>query len=482
MSFLPAARSFWVRPEVVVVFLSLVLSVVAISGVITIGKDGIFYLDIARSIAEGELSNPFSRFDWPWFSILLAYTSKLTGVGYEAVAYFYSIVFMAGLSLLLVLIVKKHEPGAAWWAVLLVLTVPVFNGFRHEIIRETGFWFFSVLAIWCLQPIQEAGWRKALLFQLSIVLAALFRFEAVFLVLAGSIYSLLSLRQRGINKVIAEQFKITWLFLLGAISGLLLLACYDVGKIQRIQSQVSQLNPYSLYESFMRTSQQFAHEALLKWSYSDAPKMLLAGIIFVLVFRALTYAGLVSCFFVNKSFRDAFKKSLVKLGMNFSVATIYFLILFVFFVQVKFVNSRYMALLLIMLVPVFAISLHSAVGLNRKILNLFVIVSVLVGISNVVSFGDKKTHYLEAAHWIMENINPGSRIYYEDARIQYYAGRGYGIHHPAGLEGISTQDRMEYDYFVIETDRKMGDKVVEDTRYKVIASFSSRKKTIFVLQ
>ncbi len=43
-------------------FFSVILSLIAIFGTVTIGKDGAFYIDIARSISNNGLSVAFERF------------------------------------------------------------------------------------------------------------------------------------------------------------------------------------------------------------------------------------------------------------------------------------------------------------------------------------------------------------------------------------------------------------------------------------
>src|SRR5690554_6775031 len=135
------------RPLLFTALISVLLSCIAIAGVVTIGKDGALYIDTAQKITEYGPAVAFERFNWPWFSFLLSYSHQATGLAYETIAYLYSIFFMTGLCVTLVSVVKAKEPEAVWWAVLLVLSIPVFNSFRYEIIRDTGFWFFSVLSL-----------------------------------------------------------------------------------------------------------------------------------------------------------------------------------------------------------------------------------------------------------------------------------------------------------------------------------------------
>lgn len=469
-------------PEMAAFLLSILLSCIAIGGVVTIGKDAAFYMDIAREVSEAGVVVAFDRFNWPWISVLFAYTHKATGLGFETVAYLYSIFFMAGMSYLLVSMVKEKNQEAAWWAVLLVLSVPVFNGFRDEIIRETGCWFFVVLSIWLVSREKELSWTTGVLFQVAIAFAILYRFEAVFILLAVFFYCIFEFRKLGLRSVFLNLLKVSWIYLLGVGVAVVFLASLEQEKLSRIVHQISLLNPLLIFSSFMETSDKLADVALMKWSYSDAPKILLVGIGFALLYRLITYVGIASFFLVSRKARHEAVKQFAKFRLNTISAVIYFFILYVFFIQVKFVNSRYMALLVILLIPALSVVIAKFFAEYRKWAYLFVVASALVAISNVVSFGDKKTHYLEAAEWLRNNTADDSIIYYEDARVQYYAGRGYGKHHSGDISTISDADKNLYEYFVVEQSLKTEGKHFLEQGFDIMSSFSSKKKTIFILQ
>ena len=171
--------------------ISVVLSLVAIFGVVTIGKDGAFYIDIAQSVSEQGIPVAFDRFNWPWYSILIAITHNLTKLSHEFIAYSYTVLFMAGSCALVVSLVKRKTPEAAYWAALLVLSLPSFNEFRDSIIRETGFWFFIVLTIWLVVSNSTISFSKGLAIQLATICAAFFRLEALFILPAIFIFLLL---------------------------------------------------------------------------------------------------------------------------------------------------------------------------------------------------------------------------------------------------------------------------------------------------
>ena len=107
--------------------------------------------------------------------------------------------------------------------------------------------------------------------------------------------------------------------------------------------------------------------------------------------------------------------------------------------------------------------------------------AVLVAISNVISFGAKKTHYVEAGHWVAQNIDAQANVYYVDGRIAYYAGRGYPI--PERLNQV-VDAPQKYQYLVLEAD---GDESwllewLDKYQLKILERFSNRKKdTVLII-
>ena len=136
-------------PPVVLAFAgSLLLHLVAISGTVIVNRDAALYLHIARQVVELGPGAAQAHFDWPWFSLLIAGTHVLLGLPFETAAYLWCVLFMGGTCALLVAICQRYVAGSGYWACLVVLSIPACNQLRDDILREFGFWFFCVLALW----------------------------------------------------------------------------------------------------------------------------------------------------------------------------------------------------------------------------------------------------------------------------------------------------------------------------------------------
>src|SRR5699024_3287203 len=102
--------------------------------------------------------------------------------------------FAALTSCMMVLLLHRLLPGRSiWWAVLVALSLPATNQYRPDVLRDWPAWFFMLLSVWVyLRYVASPRWGWALLFSLSVLLAALCRLDAA--VVAAPL-CLLSLRE-----------------------------------------------------------------------------------------------------------------------------------------------------------------------------------------------------------------------------------------------------------------------------------------------
>lgn len=463
---------------------SVILSLIAFLGFVTIGKDGAFYIDIAQSVSRDGLHIAFERFNWPWYSILISLIHSLTSLDHELIAMVLSVLFMAGACSCVVATVKNKTPEAAYWAVLLVLSIPVFNGFRESIIRDTGFWFFVLLTVWAVSTSIHIGFIRGFAIQLFILAAALFRLEAVFIIPAVFVYLLVDGRVISIKDRFLNVFSVTYIFSLIAFIGIVYILIKGGLSQERIDYYFNLVNPYKVYQTLLLKSDQFAKASLLKWSYSDAGMILFFGFLFTLIIRLLEYAGVFSLFLLSGAGRRSFLVSASNYKINSISMFFYFIVLLTFFIQVGFINSRYSSMFVWLAVPMMSITLYELNKGFPKLTKAFVIVSILFMFANVISTSVKKTHYLEAAEWIMEHTNVEDTIYYEDSRIAYYAGRGYPEMPEVNQVLEGEVERARFKYFVIEAsvkDQELLSKAAT-LNLHLLSEKTNGKKTLYIFK
>jgi hypothetical protein len=471
-----------ISPVQLAFFGSLLLSLIAVVGTVTVGKDAARYLYVSQQIVEHGSAVAFELFNWPWFSLLLAGTHWISGVSLELVAYLWCALLMAGTCALLVAITQRQVPGGGYWACLLVLAIPAFNHLRNDIIREFGLWFFCTLAFSLALRWQErGGWLRALLVQLAIVAAALFRLEAVLLfpVLGLCLVGELQTRE-GWRRLL----QINLFPLAGIVAALLWLLSGHALAQARVDYVVALLDPRSFLAGFNVMASSFAKVALQKYSADEARQVVFFGLLFTLLSKFVAQCG---PFALPLLYRPGWR-GVAEYWRKFRPLAwawlVYFCVLLIFFIQERFINSRYVSFLNLLAVPLLTIVLLCFARNFPRLARIFVVMALLVMLQNVVSFSAKKTHYLEAGAWLSQHTSPADAIFYEDSRFAYYAGRGYPYMPVTREQAMSAEHAQKFRYFVLiaRPDDAALQLWMTQQHKQVLTQFANRKgDTVLVL-
>lgn len=461
---------------------SLLLSWIAVSYAGTVAKDAAFYLDLAQHFIDHGLADTFSRFNWPWFSVLLGITNIFTGIPLETAAYLWCALFMAGTCALLVDGISRRLPGCAYWACLVVLAMPAYNNFRDDILREYGFWFFCILALWfALRWEERGGWGRALLIHLSILLAALFRLEAVLLMPALVLWQICGMRTRAGAIRMAQLVALPVLVTVVAGAGLLL---FDRLPLGRIEYYLHLIDPRSLFATFSSVAERFGATILQKYSADDAGTILFFGFLATLL---LTFAKLLGPFSVPFLFREGWL-AIGTFRQKFAIFAwawlCYFAVLMFFFIQQQFINGRYTSFLNMLAVPLVVIALVALARRFPRGIKALVVVALLVMLANVISLSAKKTHYIEAGQWLSQHAQPTDAIFYDDSRIGYYAGWGYQLPNISRGQAMSDSRVSDYRYYLIEAkaDEAWLQQWLQQHHRQILAEFANAKgATVLVI-
>jgi hypothetical protein len=469
------ARLKGISPVRLAFFGSLMLSLVAVLGEVTIGKDGAFYVDLAATFLNDGLHATLDRFDWPWFSIFLALLHRVSGIEIEVLAYLSCAFFMAGTCALIVDVVIKKAPQAGLWASLVVLSMPAFNALRGDVLREYGFWFFSILAIWLVMRwYVRPSWLGAALVQVAIGLAALFRLEAVLLMPAFAVWQLVGVRSwAGLKPSIQ-------LNALPALACVLALGWFVFGigvSIERLSDYAELLNPKDIARNFRDATEHFSKSVLHRFAEDDAGHILLLGLLgsAVLMFLKLLGPFCVPLLFAGG--REAVRQCIQRFQPLIWAFGFYFAVIMLFYAQQLFMNSRYISFLNWLAVPAATFSLLWFVERFPRWGRALIFIALLVMMDNVVSVSAKKTHYVESGHWIALHTEADASIYYADPRISYHAGRGYPKQRLTAQAAMSDQYMENFNYFVIEADEDEPWLLdwLQQHHKRVLSQFANRK-------
>jgi uncharacterized Tic20 family protein len=457
---------------------SLLLSLIAVMGTATVGRDAALYIDIAQQVTEQGPKVAWQGFDWPWFSLLLAGTHIVLRLPLELSAYLWCGLFLAGTCALMVDCVRQRSADAARWACLVMLAMPAVNAFRNDIIRECGFWFFCTLSLWlALRWRERGGWAGAAFIHLAIVAAAFFRLEALLLLLALGCWQLPNLWSSTQRKQFLQ-------FLLLPVVGLAAVLISGAFSAARVAVYLDMINPNTVIASFGALSEQFASSLITKYSRDEAGRIVFFGI---LASMSLTFVHLMGPFVVPFFLRRNWNVLRIywRDYRPFAwAALLYALVLFLFYIKNQFMNTRYVSFLNLLFVPVLALALASFVRQFPRWGKVLVVLGFLVMLSNVVSISPGKTHYIEAGKWMAANTERGTSAYFEDGRISYYAGRGYALTEMTREQAMSPEHAGDFRYFLIDGrgDEPWLSEWLVEHKQRIITRFANRKgATVLVI-
>lgn len=459
---------------------SLALSLIAYFNNPILNKDGAFYLDLARTFLQEGFSATFLRYDWSWFAILLAGSHQLTTLPLELCAHLWCAFFMAGTCALSVACVNRRMESCGFLACIVVLATPAFNAFRGDILREFGFWFFCILAVWLTMRWEDRpGWLAGLWVQLAVIAAVLFRREALLLVPSLILWQSFERDRRKDWRRYLQLNAIPTAVLLSVLGYL-----FGAGGIAKAGLYWQLISPEKVIAKFLDTSSLFASAVLAKYSQDEAKYILGFGFLTVVL---LKFFSLMGPFVLPILFRRSWvgiRTAFREYRLSCLAWVFYLLALMVFFIQLQFINSRYTSFLNWLAVP-FVVYLLAAFSKEYpRLFRVLLVVSLVVMFDNVISLSAKKTHYRDAGKWLAVNVAKDEKIYYDDERIRYYAGLGYSTEEIPREIALSPGRSGEYRYFVLEekADRPWLQEWLKAGNRQILSQFANSKgNTILIV-
>lgn len=436
---------------------SLLLSWVALGSGALINRDGMIYIEAARAILDQGAASLRDRFDWQFLPILMAGLSALTGLDPEAAGHLLNAFLLAGTCGLLVAITRQRLPEAAWAACLVVLAMPAYNGYRNELLREYGFWFFCMLAFWlAIRREESPRWRESIACQLALGAAALFRLEAV------AFYPALMLWQAfaaPAGQRLRHVFLIGCLPLAGATLAAVLFGSGLVEMPGRVAYYLEAANPLRTIQTIHEAASKMS-ETVFKFKYSreEAGYILLFGLLSVIPMKFLKMTGVFLVPLAYPFIVQPARAALARWQPLPWAFLAYLLVLAAFVSHQFFLVGRYVTLLNLLVVPIAASGLALLMNRFPRWRTLMVALALVTMAANVISLSPRKTHIVEAGRWLGANAQDATRVGVDNARIAYYAGwrtsRAVTLDRPA-LAAALAEKRI--DMVAIETPRKDAD-------------------------
>jgi hypothetical protein len=150
--------------------LSLMTLFIAVNTQAPINNDGILYLHTAEAFVNSGWQEAMKHYNWPFYSIFIAWLSKLTHLSFENSTY----------------VLNAGSRFVQFLGALIILSHPQLHHYQHYIVRGFGYWAFSLLALLhFIRFYKYLKWRHALGWGIFISIAILFRPEGLVLCCFG---------------------------------------------------------------------------------------------------------------------------------------------------------------------------------------------------------------------------------------------------------------------------------------------------------
>ncbi len=427
----------WQRIDIrlLAVMTSLVISGFTLFFVELPNDDAYVYVRTAQIFLDEGAAAAFAHYGWAGYSILIGMVSQL-GIPLFSAAYLINAALFALLVYTFVSLAMKlsDDPRIAQFAALTVLLYPELNEFRHYVIRDIGFWAFSLFGLLQFMRFREApDSRSAMRFITSLLLATLFRAEAA---LYLAVMPLTLLVDPALQS--AQRKQLFWI--LGRLvygAGIAITVALLIMGVN-LPGQV--LEFFSVYLPFIQgtfdpTPAETAElgrllfgEYAATFSQEYMTGVIAAGLLVILAMSV--FYGISGAYFWLLVY-GAWKRYLPIRHSAYWPALAYIavntLILLCFLYITRYLSSRYamlLSVLLVLLLPFVVVRLQDAAGSKSKLVrSLLILFFAFCFFDAHVSFGRSRDYLLDSANYVSGNLNPANTVLTNNHTIAYFSGQ-----------------------------------------------------------
>ncbi len=463
-----------------------------------INPDTVLYFEQARLIALGDWAGAIKVFNWPLYGACIAVAHKITSLGIHQSAQMLNMLFFGMATASFLTIIQLAGGGTR---VMLAGTLLLFGGqylvgdVLEMLMRDQGFWAFYLGGlVFFIRYVQHYKISDTLLWQICMIIATLFRIEAI-CYLIGLPLCLLFIRELSWKNRILHLLKTysVAIFALIAISTAIVLndnlSMRNFGRLQEVLS----LNLYQEFTLKLFTQAQIMSSQVLgKYLEEFAVIGLLLTFIYVMIAKIISATGIFAAVFAGLTLKNHGENIQPKAYLVIKVTAIIALIsMALIIIKVFVLSGRYVAglswILLVLGAFYFATLLASKQKRMALIASLVVIALCLGFVKNILPKRQGYNYMQDAVAWVKANNTDNKPVFFDEKRLRYFAGEPFLAE---GLDGwqllLSKIDDVsieQYAYLIVSHSNKDTDTDTDKKQYlklhlpnyQEIASFNSVK-------
>ena len=405
---------------------SLIFSLYAVYFDDIINKDGILYLKTAELFLSGNIDAASASYNWPFYSILIAFFQKITSIPLELSALILNSVFFVILTDALILIsslIFSVSRQLKITALLILCFLPILE-YRDYIIRDPGYWAFVCLALYHFMVFMNSSRIiHGTLWQIFMILAIFFRIEGIFLLITVPLFLLLSkkLRDDLVIRKLVSCFFVSIIFL----ATIPFIDDFATKQFSKIYSIFNYMNLDFIFGKLMISAEIIEHQVLNKYSGEYAAFILFFGFLALLIYKIFEGFSISYILILLASFKNS-SQSANNLYRDFFV---YFLILnslilFVFLLKENFISSRYVVLTSISLFLL--LSFYMVTGIERlylkknKLLLVIIALCLSYNLLDAATTSRNKSYIKDISLLSAQKVPEKSIVLVNDRAVFYY--------------------------------------------------------------
>lgn len=447
-----------------------------------INDDSTLYFEIAKRFSVGKWREGWELFQWPFYPLLIAIIHKTTSINLHLSAQILAVLFycFTAFSLSKLIQLAGGDKLVILCGNLLLFSSTYITGDVFAmLLRDQGFWaFFLTSIVFFIRYIRDYRIQDAVFWQVCIIIATLFRVEGATYAFFLPFILLTQPLSWGVN--IKHVIKANLIHL--ALLTIIIVAIFAVntinashlGRLNEITSLFSNNNSTSFNSAFIEKSDVYASEVLGSFLGDYAPFGLLITLLSIVAIKCFKVAGSLSSLLILAGRKRLFTLPAPD-AQKVLLATATIAILNANFIIFRsfVLSSRYVIAFGFLVIIFVAFYLASVIRAwqnkqtNTKLQSFLLIISVaLISAGLIKNLANKREDYNYEQHaiaWAKQNTNTTDLIYYDNARLRYYAnapwsGRNGDTDVPLLLEHLKN-NAQPYRCLVLRTEADENEKL-----------------------
>lgn len=401
-----------------------------------INPDSVLYLEQARLIALGDWRGAIKVFNWPLYGACIATVHKISGLGIHQSAQVLNVMFFGMATASFLTIIQLAGGGTR---VMLAGTLLLFSGqylvgdVLEMLMRDEGFWaFYLASLVFFIRYMQHSRLSDALLWQAYIIIATLFRIEAI-CYLMGLPLSLLfmheiSWKSRLKRTLNAYSIAIVGFFVIFA--AIFLSESLSISNFGRLQ-EVFTLHLYQEFTQKLFTQAQLMSSQVLgKYLEEYAVTGLLLIFVYAIIAKTISATGIFAAVFAGFTLKNRGKNIEPKAYLVLKATAIIALVsMALIIVKVFVLSGRYVAGLswiLLILGAFYFASLHTSKDKKIALIASLVVIALCLGlVKNILPKRQGYNYMQDAATWLKQHNSEQKLVFYNESRMRYYMGEPF---------------------------------------------------------